>query len=329
MLPARFQEPAGFTTGHFKNTAGADIRYGSLQPQGEPKGTIIMAQGFQETTEMYFETMRDLTARGFAVWMLDWHGQGGSERFLKSHPQKMHNNGYDEHIATLDQFTKEIVKKSKGPLILMGHSMGGHITLRYLKEHPGVFDAAMVSSPMVDIQTPGFPKLAAKLLAKGADLFHALKCYIPGEQHNWDAKQEVIDTAEKLTSDPARAAIVPALYEAHPELKMGGTTFGWVLNTFKSIKILNDENYLKAIKTPLLMTIPGDERVVERSAELRASELIPNVTRVEIPGAKHDIWREADKYRNVWLANVDKFLAQVISLKNAPAAPKPKNGPKI
>jgi lysophospholipase len=180
---------------------------------------------------------------------------------------------------------------------------------------------------MVDIQTPGFPKLAAKLLAKGAALFHALKCYVPGEQHDWDAKQDAKDTAEKLTSDPARAGILPALYEARPELKMGGTTFGWILNTFKSIKILNDENYLKSIKTPVLMTIPGDERVVERSAEIRASELIPNVTRVEIPGAKHDVWREADKYRNIWLANVDKFLAQVLSLKNNPAPQKPQNKP--
>jgi alpha-beta hydrolase superfamily lysophospholipase len=137
MLSARFQEPAGFTWGEFENASGARIRYGSLQPQGEPKGTIVLATGFQEMTEMYFETMRDLTARGFAVWTMDWHGQGGSERFIKSNPQKMHNNGYDEHIATLDQFAKEIVKKSKGPLILMGHSMGGHISLRYLKEHPG------------------------------------------------------------------------------------------------------------------------------------------------------------------------------------------------
>ena len=111
MLPPKFQEPADFKWGTFTDAGGANIRYGSLQPKETPKGTIVLAPGFREPIEKYFEVMRDMTDRGFAVWMLDWHGQGGSDRFLPN-PQKMHSEGYDEHIVTLHQFTQKIVKKS-------------------------------------------------------------------------------------------------------------------------------------------------------------------------------------------------------------------------
>ena len=39
-----------------------------------------MVGGFGEFIEKQFETVRDLAARGIAVWCLDWRGQGGSIR---------------------------------------------------------------------------------------------------------------------------------------------------------------------------------------------------------------------------------------------------------
>src|ERR1035437_3464201 len=112
MIPKMFEEPAGFKWASFTGTTGAHIRYGSLQPAGQPRGTIVIVSGFRELIEKYFEVIRDMTERGFSVWMMDWHGQGGSERFLKDNPQKMHSEGYNEQIATLHQFTQDIVKKS-------------------------------------------------------------------------------------------------------------------------------------------------------------------------------------------------------------------------
>lgn len=311
MLPPRFEEPASFTWGTFKDADGANIRYGSLQPQGAPKGTIVLVSGFRELTEKYFEVIRDLTDRGFAVWMMDWRGQGGSDRYLPN-PQKMYSLGYDKNIATLDQFTQQIVKKSDGPLLLMGHSMGAHIGLRYLKEHDGVFDSAIFSSPMCDILTPGFPRAVAEKLADAARLGHFLGSYTPGAG-DWNPKEEPFE-GNKLTHDRTRFGVMPEIFKNNPAMRMGAQTYGWVRAAFKSIKVLNEENYLKAIKTPVLMGIAGEDQVVKADASRRAATLIPNCRVIEFKEAKHELWMEEDKLRNAWLASVEKFLDERVSL---------------
>jgi len=325
LLPPRFEEPAGFTWGTFKASApeakGATIWYGSLQPKGTPKGTIVMVSGFRELTQKYFEVMRDLTDRGFAVWMMDWHGQGRSDRYLPN-PQKMYSVGYEEHIATLDQFTNEIVKKSDGPLLLMGHSMGAHIGLRYLKEHDGVFDSAIFSSPMCDILTPGFPRPVAVKLADLAYVGHFLDRYTPGV-HDWDGTKDTFE-GNNVTHDRARFGVIPEIFKRNPLMIMGSHTYGWVRETFKSIRILNNPDYLKSIKTPMLIGIAGEDKIVNEETTRKDAALIPNCRTVELPGARHELWMEEDKLRNAWLAAVDKFLDERVSL-HATASPKPDN----
>ena len=44
------------------------------------KGTVCIFPGRTEFIEKYFEVVRDLRARGFAVAVLDWRGQGLSDR---------------------------------------------------------------------------------------------------------------------------------------------------------------------------------------------------------------------------------------------------------
>ena len=45
-----------------------------------PRGTFIILGGRGDFIERYFETTRELMARGFAVAVLDMRGQGGSQR---------------------------------------------------------------------------------------------------------------------------------------------------------------------------------------------------------------------------------------------------------
>src|SRR5438477_12805164 len=76
-LAARFLEPAGFEWGRFVGSDGVALRWGRLAAPA-PAIDCVLVGGLTEFVEKYFETMRDLVARGLAVWCLDWRGQGGS-----------------------------------------------------------------------------------------------------------------------------------------------------------------------------------------------------------------------------------------------------------
>src|ERR1700682_5019862 len=79
--------PEYVVTGTLKTPDGVSLRFARWAPPPGRKGTVCLFQGRAEFIEKYFETVRDLRARGFAVATLDWRGQGLSERALP-HPFK-------------------------------------------------------------------------------------------------------------------------------------------------------------------------------------------------------------------------------------------------
>ena len=68
--------PEGAVSGTLKTRDGVTLRFARWQPPPGRKGTVCLFTGRAEFIEKYFETVRDLRARGFAVAMLDWRGQG-------------------------------------------------------------------------------------------------------------------------------------------------------------------------------------------------------------------------------------------------------------
>jgi lysophospholipase len=82
-LGDRFLMPRDFVWGIFQTPDGAQLRWGHL-PVAKPRAHFVLVSGFGDFIEKQFETVRDLTDRGFAVWCLDWRGQGRSTRPARS-----------------------------------------------------------------------------------------------------------------------------------------------------------------------------------------------------------------------------------------------------
>lgn len=311
--------PPGFEWGRFQNKKGAHIRYGHVRPEGESRGTVVLVGGFRESIEKYFETARDFLNQGLEVWMMDWRGQGGSSRYLPHEPQKSHHEGYDEQIATLHQFTQDIVQKNDKPLFLAAHSMGANIGLRYLKEHDGVFTAAIMTSPMTDIHTNGIPGWLARQWVKVAGALNALGNYAPGSKpwtHDAFANND-------RTTDRERFNAWMNFLDTRPDLQMGGPTYGWLHHTFESIRVLNQEDYLKSIKTPILVGMTSNDGVVISDTLVRATSLLPDCKVVDFPAAKHEIWMERDDIRSAWLKEAVSFINAYIT---PSSSPQQKNG---
>ena len=74
--------PEGATVGTVKTSDGVLLRFARFEPPPGRKGTLCVFPGRAEFIEKYFEVVRDARARGFAVAILDWRGQGLSDRAL-------------------------------------------------------------------------------------------------------------------------------------------------------------------------------------------------------------------------------------------------------
>src|SRR6516162_3999377 len=154
VLPARFLEPTSFVWGSLTTRDGARLRWGHL-PTKEPRAECVMVGGFAECIKKYFETIGDLAARGFSVWCLDWRGQGGSTR-PKHLPARPRPRRFARDASDLAAFAEQLTQ-ARRPRLLIGHSMGGATALLCLRRYPGLFDAAILSAPMLGIRTAGLP----------------------------------------------------------------------------------------------------------------------------------------------------------------------------
>src|SRR3569623_3223171 len=77
--------PHDFVSGTILARDGVELRFARRAPPAWRKGTVCVFTGRGECIEKYFETVRDLRARGFAVAMIDWRGQGHSARQLSDY----------------------------------------------------------------------------------------------------------------------------------------------------------------------------------------------------------------------------------------------------
>jgi lysophospholipase len=198
---ARNPVPNGAAPGSFATRDGLNIRY-ALWPRTADRrlGTVCLFGGRGEFIEKYFETITDLRRRGFAVAMMDWRGQGGSDRLLKN-PRKCHVEDFADFDKDLGQFMSEIVLPDcPAPFYGMAHSMGGHILLRSALTKVCWFDRIILSAPMIDI-LPEFTKSTAlRYLIEAQVLFGFGDRYVPGGKPQPFELEPFEDS--KMTSDP-------------------------------------------------------------------------------------------------------------------------------
>lgn len=94
--------PGGAIPGRMVAFDGRGIRY-CLWPQSGWRGTVCLFGGRNDFIEKYFETIGELQQRGFAVAIMDWRGQGGSDRLLPD-PRKGHVDDFAQYESDLGKF---------------------------------------------------------------------------------------------------------------------------------------------------------------------------------------------------------------------------------
>jgi lysophospholipase len=286
---------------------GVGIRY-CLWPRTaeKPLGTVCLFSGRTEFIEKYFETIGDLRRRGFAVAMMDWRGQGGSDRLLRN-ASKGHVEDFAQYDADLRQFMNDIVLPDcPAPFYGMAHSMGAHILLRSAVTKMCWFDRMILSTPMVDIVQGIVSSPLRRLAAEVLVLLGLGDIFIPGGNGElWELQPFGED---RLTSDRLRYERIRDVLEAAPWLGIGSPTIGWAHAAFRSIMQMNSLGFAGSVKVPTLIIAAGNDTIVSTRAIERFATRMKTCRHLVIAGARHELLQERDEIRDQFWAAFDTYI---------------------
>jgi len=284
-------------------------------PEGqEPRGICLLLQGLTEYLEKYDETADELVARGFLVVTMDWRSQGASERH-RSENRAGHVRSFEEYDSDMAAATIQVEAMQKDraaaglpvlPVIVLAHSMGAHILLRFLHEHPRRFAGAVMTAPLLGVQTGKYSLEYTRWVTFLLNLRQPSSRLIYTVEGRDPLK---VPFEENLvTSDRERYERNRGFLKAQPFLRIYGPTFGWLGAAFQSMDRMARADFAKGISTPLLMISAGRDRLVANAATRDFVKRLPNATHVEIEDAEHEILMEQDSIRARFWSEFDAFV---------------------
>ncbi|RIV83217.1 alpha/beta hydrolase [Aurantiacibacter xanthus] len=275
----------------------------------KPRGHLLFMAGRGDAYEKYLESFEHWRLAGWQVSAADWRGQGGSGRLGLG--DAGHIDDFGIWVSDLAALWADWAEGRAGPLVLAGHSMGGHLVLRaavegVLKPRPA---AVVLSAPMLDIFPEHLPLFAKRLVADamvrlGDPRRAAWKMSEkPGSRPS--ARQSL------LTHDKARYEDEHFWREARPELKLGPGSWGWLAAATRSTGKLFAPGALESLDVPVMIVAAATDKLVSPAAIRVAARRLPDAQLLEFgPEAHHEILREVDPVRNRALAAIDDFLAR-------------------
>ena len=246
---------------------------------------MILLHGFGDHSGRYADVAAWLAQRGLAVYALDQRGHG------RSPGKRGHVSRFAQFLSDVAALRRLVASETAAPQLLLGHSFGGTVALRYLETEPEGLAGAIVSSPFlaVAMAVPVWKRALARVLvevlpsvpvATGLDLAY-------------------------LSTDPAvgQAARSDPLYHR-------------VMSPRAYREILAAQGATLAegrhIRVPLLLLLAGDDRIVSRPAsEAFARSLGGDVTVKTYDGFYHEIFNEPQRARI--FRDVEPWLERVLS----------------
>jgi lysophospholipase len=263
---------------------------------------VALFPGRTEVIEKYGRVIRELVAAGYGVAVMDWRGQGLSDRLARDPllgdvPDFQH---YQRDVGELDRILRAYAPDA--PRFVLAHSMGGAIALRALmrgfEAQAAAFSAPMWGLPVAPIVAQAV-SYGQKLLAlRGLDLRP-----VPGagiEFRLWENPFENND----LTSDRPSYDWMQAQVQAQSALQLGAPSVRWLGAALRELALLSD---LPSPQIPAYCGLGTRERVVSGTAIATRMARWPGGEIDLFTDALHEILMEKPEHRG-------RFMARTLAL---------------
>jgi pimeloyl-ACP methyl ester carboxylesterase len=267
--------------------------------RGEGDGpTCLLIHGFGEGGYVWNETCRRLileTGVSIAVVDLRGHGESGWSSIKR----------YDL-LVHVEDVLAVVSALSLSSLILIGHSLGGHVATHIAARNPGQVIGVM----FVDICPKPKRDGGVHLLATLRENFRA---YGSIEEY----KQRLLEQRPLLSEEVARELACSSLRPSENGyfLKFDPALLEDSEDTEDYRRVLELENLLKMIRCPTTVLRGEGSAVVDASAALRMTFMLPEGRLLTIPSAGHSVMSDNPTLFHRALL---RFIARVIEFNAIP-----------
>jgi acylglycerol lipase len=149
-------------SGSFGGVLGRRIFWRSWTPDDAPaRAVIVLVHGLGEHSGRYDHVVGRLLGEGYAIHTLDHRGHGrsdGSRAFIEN---------MDNAVADVDTLVDRAMAAQPGvPVFMLGHSMGGLISVRYALAHQERLAGVILSATLAQLDAVPKPlELVARALS--------------------------------------------------------------------------------------------------------------------------------------------------------------------
>ena len=293
--------PEGGEAEWFTGSGGARLRAALFPTRQAPRGAVLLSPGRTEPIEKYFETIEVLAGRGYVVLVHDWRGQGLSQRMLTDR-MLGHARGYKDFLTDYAALIAAFQSRMPKPWIALGHSMGGCLTLLALASGQTGFSGAILSAPMLGLNTGTIPAPVARIFASALSVLGLGGRPIMRSPPSTDFESNI------LTHDRTRWERNEGQTTAFPELALGDPTWGWLDFAFTATGILQTGPQVPKLAIPVTVITAGQERLVDNVASRLVASRLPRGRILDVPGAYHEILQETDEVRAVFWREFDDLV---------------------
>ncbi len=251
---------------NFCSPDGLNLRYHIYKnEQGDKKikACLAVVHGYGEHGGRYQFLADYFLPRGYQIFTFDLRGHG------ESAGKRGHILSFSQYLEDV-KFFLELVRDQIGPetpLILLGHSLGGLIVLRYCQKYDtSKLKGLICSSPFIGLsmKVPAYKVILGNLMSK----------ILPG------LTMPAGVPSKYLSHDPE----VVKAYDSDP-LVVKIATARWFTETVTNQQLAIEE--AGKIGLPVLVMQAGADRVVDKEDSRRTFEQI---------GSKNKKWQEFDNF---------------------------------
>ena len=285
-------------TSTFIGKGGVEIFFQNWK-KPSPDMILIISHGIGEHSGRYMNLVNELESLNLCIFAMDHRGHG------KSGGKKGHCDDFMDYVYDLKLFRNYIAEEFDGvPIVLLGHSMGGVISMRYSLEYPDDIKALILSSPgfIPAFKLPSWKQSMSEFMGKYLPSF-TLSNGLSAEDLSHDSS--VIDAYENdpLVHDRASA----------------GLYIGFTKTAAECMKRASELTIpLLAIhgKADMMVDYKGTEEVF-LNVSSRSKKIILG------EGMYHETMNETEELRSTILSSISEWLTSLVK-----PAGKKKAGPK-